>query len=259
MGEVFKPTSRRSFVARAAAALSMPALVGRSAPADEPAAAKSTGQSISVAVVTGGHAYDVINFHRLFRSLAGVEAVIQHMDDFASSPPQVRESYDAVLFYTMLMQGPANEGQPWYAGRPKDALERLGSTPQGIFVLHHALLAYPQWPVWSEIVGIADRKFGYHIGQKLHVNVVDAQHPITRGMHDWDMIDETYTMAKPGGESKILLTVEHPKSMKAIGWTRQFKKSRVFCLESGHDNQTWANAGFREVLRRGLLWCAGKA
>ena len=78
-------------------------------------------------------------------------------------------------------------------------------------------------------------------------------------MQSWDMIDETYTMAEPGGESRILLTIEHPKSMKAIGWTRQYKKSRVFCLESGHDNQTWANAGFREVLRRGLLWCAHTA
>ena len=137
-----------------------------------------------------------------------------------------RMAYAAVLFYIMLMQGPTNEGHLWYAGRPKDALEHLGSTPQGIFVLHHALLAYPQWPVWSEIVGIADRKFGYHIGQKIHVNVADAQ---------------------------------HPKSMKAIGWARQYKKSRVFCLESGHDNQCWANASFREVLRRGLLWCARKA
>jgi len=138
------------------AALSMPALLCRSASAAEPAAVKSKGETITVAVVTGGHAYDVFNFHRLFRSLSGVEAIIQHMDDFASSPLEVRESYNAVLFYIMLMQGPTNEGQPWYAGRPKDALEHLGSTPQGIFVLHHALLAYPQWPVWSELVGIAD-------------------------------------------------------------------------------------------------------
>jgi type 1 glutamine amidotransferase len=46
--------------------------------------------------------------------------------------------------------------------------------------------------------------------------------------------------------------------MKTIGWTRQYKKSRVFCFESGHDNQTWVSPEFREVLRRGLLWCARK-
>lgn len=40
---------------------------------------------ITVAVITGGHSYDVMSFQRLFRSLDGVEAYIQHMDDFATS------------------------------------------------------------------------------------------------------------------------------------------------------------------------------
>jgi len=244
---------RRAGVAGLAAAggLSCPALGAEAKPAPQHI-------PITVAVVTGGHAYDVPNFHKLFAALPGVNAVIQHMDDFASSPAAVRDSYDAVCFYIMLMQGPANEGLPWYAGRPKDALEHLGSTPQGILVLHHALLAYPQWPAWSEIVGIKDRKFGYHMNQKLFVKVTDPAHPITRDMAAWEMIDETYTMADAGPDSQILLTVDHPKSMKTIGWTRQYKKSRVFCFESGHDSQTWVNAGFRQVLYRGLLWCAGK-
>ncbi len=249
-------SSRREFLRRTSLA-GLAAAGGLSAFTPAAAADAASGDvPINVAVVTGGHAYDVVNFHKLFRAIPGVNAVIQHMDDFASSPANVRDGYDAVCFYIMLMQSPTNEGLPWYSGRPKDALEHLGATPQGILVLHHALLAYPQWLVWSEIVGIKDRKFGYHMGQKLHINVADAQHPITQGLQPWDMVDETYTMADAGPDSKILLTVDHPKSMKTIGWTREYKKSRVFCLESGHDNQTWVNAGFREVLRRGLLWCA---
>jgi uncharacterized protein len=250
--------SRRDFLRRASVAgFAAGGLSGLALGAEAESAAANT-PAINVAVVTGGHSYDVVNFHKLFGSLPGVNAVIQHMDDFAASPANVRDSYDAVCFYIMLMQGPTDQGQPWYAGRPKDALEHLGSTPQGILVLHHALLAYPQWPVWSDIVGIKDRKFGYQMGQKLHINVLDAQHPITQGMSAWDMIDETYSMADAGPDSKVLLTVEHPKSMKTIGWTRQHKKARVFCYESGHDNQTWVNAGFRQVLQRGLLWCAAK-
>ena len=42
------------------------------------------------------------------------------------------------------------EGQPWWAGKPKAALERIGQTEQGIVVLHHAILAYPEWPLWAE-------------------------------------------------------------------------------------------------------------
>jgi len=257
MNKTTQPMNRRSFVKHSAfAALAAPALAPSSvAGAETP---KTAAPPLKVAVVTSGHSYDVPNFHRLFRALPGVEAFIQHMDDFASSPVEVRDGYAVVLFYIMLMQGPSNEGLPWYAGRPKDALEHLGATAQGIVVLHHALLAYPQWPVWSALVGIADRKFGFHMGQTLQVQVTHRNHPMTRGLAPWTMGDETYTMAEPGEGSEILLTVEHAKSMKALAWTRSYKKSRVFCLQSGHDNVTWANAGFREVLHRGLRWCAGQ-
>ena len=122
--------------------------------------------------------------------------------------------------------------------------------------MHHALLAYLQSPLWSELVGIPDRKFGFDHDQTLQVQVANADHPITRGMKSWEMIDETYNMASAGEGSTILLTVNHPKSMKTIAWTRQYKKARVFCTESGHDNQTWVNPNFKQVLRRGILWSA---
>lgn len=213
--------------------------------------------AIRAAVVTGGHSYDVLKFHELFRSLDGIDTYIQHMDDFASSSEETRDSYDTVLFYIMLMEGPADDGLPWYAGRPKTALEHLGETGQGIVVLHHAILAYPQWEVWEQIVGIQDRGFGFDIGQSIHVDIANRDHAITRGLSAWDMIDEAYTMASPGEDSEILLSVDHPKSMEHIAWARQYKNSRVFCFQSGHDDDTWQDASFREVLRRGIRWSAG--
>jgi len=241
---------RRSFLARSAlAALAAPCLEPPFLAAAAPAS--SSAAAWRVAVVTGGHAYDVLNFHKLFRTLAGVDAYIQHMDDFTATPEAVRDQYAVVVFYHMLMAGPSD-------GPVKAALEHLGATAQGVLILHHALLAYPQWPVWSELVGIADRKFGFHYNQTLQVQPAHAAHPITRGLTPWEMGDETYTMASAGEGSEILLTVEHPKSMKTLAWSRSYKKARVFCLQSGHDNLTWANAGFREVLHRGLRWCAGR-
>ena len=98
-----------------------------------------------------------------------------------------------------------------------------------------------------------DRSFGAHAGKSLHVEIADASHPITRDLSDWDMLDETYTMAEPAADDNVLLTVKHSQSMEAIAWNREHKNSRVFCFQSGHDNQTWADAGFQEVLRRGIF------
>lgn len=213
-------------------------------------------ENIKTAVITGGHSFDVLGFHALFRGLAGIDTYIQHIDDFAASEEAVRDSYDVVLFYFFIQAGPADEGQPWYAGHPKTALEHLGETAQGIVVMHHGLLAYRDWPVWGEIVGIQDRSFTYAHGQKVPVSIAQPDHPITQGLSDWEMIDETYAMADAGAGSEILLTTTHPKSMRTLAWTRIYKNARVFCTASGHDNQTYANPMFQTVLARGIRWAA---
>lgn len=217
-------------------------------------------ESIKVAVVTGGHRYDVPNFHQLFRQMPDLDVYIQHIEDFASSSREVREAYDVLLFYIMMVEGPTDEGLPGYAGKPKSALAQLGQTAQGIFLLHHALLAYPHWPVWHALTGLTEpwAGFGYEHDRTLQVHIADPDHPITQGLKPWEMIDETYQMNEPDGDSHILLTLEAERSMRAIGWTRHYKQSRVFCLQSGHDNQTWQNAQFRTLIQRGILWCAGK-
>ncbi|GAF94907.1 unnamed protein product, partial [marine sediment metagenome] len=222
----------------------------------EMTAAGAEADPIRLAVVTGAHPYDVLGFHSLFSDLEGVVAYVQHMDDFTSSPDEVRGGYDVVLFYTMLMDTPKDEGVPWYQGTPRTALESLGQTEQGICILHHALLAYPDWGVWSRLVGIEDRTFGFHLDQSIRLEIANPVHPIIDGVQSWDMVDETYTMCGAGEDSEILLTAEHPKSMKTIAWTRRHGKSRVFCFQSGHDDTTWANADFRKVLGRGIRWCA---
>ena len=44
--------------------------------------------------------------------------------------------------------------------------------------------------------------------------------------------------------------------MRTLAWTRTHNNARVFCFQSGHDNQTWQNRAFREVLSRGIHWTA---
>ena len=212
---------------------------------------------LQVAVITGGHSFDVIGFHQFFRAIAGIDFYIQHMDDFVTSSPAVRESYDVLLFYHMLRESPIDEGQPWYAGKPLTVLSHLGETGQGICLWHHALVAYRQWSTWRALVGIPDLSSTFHKDQVLPIQIADPHHPITQGLANWTMTEETYVMAEPPpDENHLLLTVEHPQSMHALAWTRSYKQSRIFCLQPGHDRQTWQNEHFQTVMTRGLLWCA---
>lgn len=219
---------------------------------------KNSAVPIRVAVVTGHHPFDVPEFHGMFRRLNGVDAYIQHLEDFVSASPETRAGYDCILFYNMHMETPGAETD-WWDKSTLPVLEQLGKTTQGIFLLHHAILAYRQWRFWADVVGIPDRRFtSYHIDQSIHVEIADPQHPITQGLAPWDMIDETYLMEDVDDPNHPLLTTKHPNSMSTLAWIRTFGNARVFCLQCGHDNQAYSNPNFQQVVERGLLWCAGK-
>jgi hypothetical protein len=159
----------------------------------------------------------------VFRHLPDVDFYPQAIDEFTAEP-EIAAAYDVVLFYTMHRFQPGDE-LPWYQEKLFSTLEQLGRKNQGIGILHHSLVAFPQWSFWSELVGIAEREtIQAHWGETVSTQVQDAQHPITQGITGWTMRDETYQMAEPedDGNNHILLTTNHPKSMKALAWTRTF-------------------------------------
>jgi hypothetical protein len=213
---------------------------------------------LNLAVITGAKSFDVIGFHRLFWSLKGINSYVQHIDDFASSSEAVRSGYDGVLFFFWLKEDPTDDGLPEYCGKPKSAIEHLTQTGQGIIVLHHALLAYPEWSFWDAIVGIDNRELAkYQHDENIRIEVVDKPHPITHGLSDWSMIDETYLMPDALKDKDILLQTQHKQSMKTLAWAHQYASNNIFCFQSGHDAQAWEDKNFKNVLERGIKWSCG--
>lgn len=216
----------------------------------------STG-NIRLALVTGGHSFQVPPLYQVFRHLSDVDFYPQAIDEFTAEP-EIAAAYDVVLFYTMHCFQPGDE-LPWYQGKLFSTLEQLGHKNQGIGILHHSLVAFPQWSFWSELVGITEREtIAAYCGETVSTHVQDAQHPITQGITSWIMRDETYQMAEPDedGSNHILLTTNHPKSMKALAWTRTFRGSRVFCYQAGHDAAAFGDSNFQRVQHNALRWLA---
>ena len=212
---------------------------------------------LRVALVTGGHAFDVPNFYQLFRQLPGIDAYPQHIEHFASSTAEVRDAYDAAVFYGMDRGVPEDDG-PHFAGKPKAAIERLVERGQGVVVLHHALLAWEKWDLWNQLIGFDNRNFKYKEGLHLNVEVADDKHAITRGLETFAIVDEGYILhGDYDGKGDLLLTVDHENAMEHVAWARQHGKCRVFCLALGHDNEAWTNPDFQRILSRGIAWSAG--
>ena len=202
---------------------------------------------MKIAVVTGEHGFREKDFDAVFQNMKGIDFIREDLDVFVHDPNQ--KDYETVVFY--------NFHRPYPTEAQAKTILELTERGQGIVILHHAILAFPEWDAYSDMCGIDDRAdFGYFPKQTLQVQVIDTSHPITEGLADWEMGDETYTMKSAGDDSTILLTVDHPNSMDVLGWAREYGNSRIFCLQSGHDNVTYSNPNFREVLRRGIEWCA---
>jgi type 1 glutamine amidotransferase len=208
-----------------------------------------------IAVITGHHGFDVVAFHDLFRRMEGIDAYVQPLEDWSREVAGGR-AYDAHVFYNMHRMAP-EEAPGGEATRR--AIDSLGHGA-GIVVLHHAILAFEGDAVWDDIVGMSGTRMidGYEHDERLQVRIADGEHPITAGLTDFDIIDETYDYRDvEGADSRVLLTVEHRNSMSTLAWTRQYKESRVFNLVLGHDGQAFENPTFQQVLRRGICWSAG--
>jgi type 1 glutamine amidotransferase len=133
---------------------------------------------------------------------------------------------------------------------------------QGIILLHHALLSFQGWEPYTEISGVRQRGAGglfrYTQGQTVNGRVSAAGHPITEGVEDFSIVDETYIIGEPEESgNQILVTTDNEMSIKNIAWVRQYKNSRVFCYASGHDNNAYSNEGFRRILHNAIKWTAG--
>ena len=221
-----------------------------------------SSEKIKVAVITGHHPYEVVALQAFFRSLPEIDAYPQNLEDFVTDEGGSRSEYEAVVFYNYHLPTPGNEQFP-LGGNVREVLEQLGETDQGIFVLHHAILAYPDWPLWQQIVGSIypngmDPSREVLQDQRVSIQNVASDHPITEGLRAFEIVDETYPASEPGDGSEVLLTTNHPESMKTMAWTRTYKNARVFCYQSGHDNVAFNNTSFQTVVTRGIQWCARK-
>jgi len=207
---------------------------------------------LRLAVITGGLPFDVLGFHALLHRVCAqdIDAYPQHLEDLAAAPDTALQQYDAALFYFFPQAGPRDEA----GSRPGAAIAQLLRAGAGLVVWHHALLAYPRWSVWDEVVGCGGRDaFSFHPGQEVRV-APSPTHAITAQVPGWTMCDETYVM--PEADGAPLLETDCPRSQRRLAWTRQVGTSRVVCLQPGHDHQCWRMPGFQQVLRGSIRWSA---
>lgn len=211
---------------------------------------------LKVAVLIENHPHDVVSFRKMLDSFEDCDCYVQPIDLFVQDDDN-RDSYDVALWYNMNWDEP-KEGTVLR----KYMEEKIGSTKQGIVLIHHAMLTFQGWSLYTDVCGISDRggdHFRYHQNEEVRQHILPVECSITAGVEDFTVYDETYSIGEPDQEGNtILITTDNESGVHNIAWTRQYKNSRVFAYLSGHDNATYGDPNFRKIIHQGIKWAANK-
>lgn len=242
--------------------LAIAGLLAGGALAAEPAAPvpAATPAKVRVLLTYGGHAFQEKEFFAMWDALPGIVYERAPLPQAAGRlTPALAKDFDVVAMYDMAAT---------FTPEQQKAAAALFESGVGLVSLHHNLGAQRDWDGWRTIVGgkylfkdttydgKAYPKSTYSHDEEMPVTIADAAHPITAGLKDFVIHDETYGGYRVEPDAHVLLRTTHPKSTPELMWVRQNGRSRVVYLQLGHDAKAWANPAFPELLVRSLRWAA---
>ena len=210
-----------------------------------------------VLFITGGHEYDKEQFSEMLSKLPVTYEHVEHPNAHAMLKADKIAKYDVVLLYDMPKEI-SEEAQADFI-----AMLEKG---KGLVVLHHAFCSYDYWPEYTKIVGgryhhfpwekdgVAQRVSTFKHDVTFDVKVEDKNHPITKGINDFQITDETYGNTEILSTVHPLLSTNTPTNAPLVGWTNQYGNSRIVTLTLGHDHLAWENKAFIQLLSQSILW-----
>ena len=216
-------------------------------------------KTIRVLVITGGHDYKAEQFNQMLSSLG--ENISYQIAELPAAYdmflPENRTNYDVLVFYHMWQK---------ITGEQAKVFAECISQGKPLVALHHSICAYDDWPEYFNIIGgkyfhkpttVNGKVYqacSYIHDVHFNVKVVDPKNPVTIGIPDFEIFDETYKGYYVEDGVTPLLTTDEPSSTPIIGWTKYYGKARVVTLQSGHDAPTFENPNFRKLLKQSIEW-----
>jgi putative membrane-bound dehydrogenase-like protein len=122
--------------------------------------------------------------------------------------------------------------------------------------VHCASYCFHNSPKLIELLG---GQFKRHGVGTFRTQIQKPDHPIMKGFKGFESWDETYVHHKHNEKDRIVLSVHEEKGQsEPWTWVRRHGQGRVFYTAWGHDQRTWSNPGFHDLLQRGIAWAVGE-
>lgn len=181
----------------------------------------------------------------LFNQSLGREKIrMQYHEDLNLLTDAGLAQFDAVMLY-------ANYDQI----TPEQEASLLRFVEQGgaFLPVHSASACFGHSDAFVKLVG---GRFNSHGFETFTTRVAPGQenHPILRGYKGFETKDETYVHRDHNEDGRTVLML---REQEPWTWVREQGKGRVFYTAYGHDQATWGQLAFHDLLIRGILWSVG--
>lgn len=226
---------------------------GAALAADAPAGAAAQPPcqtKLKLLVVAGGHGFPVKPFRAVFEGFADMECtfVDEKQGGEAFDDPG-KLDYDAILLYNYMKKPSEKQWENFL---------KLLDRGVGLVILHHAIYGYRPLPEYQKVVGVTSWLTGAKDDVAMKIHVEDPEHPITKGLQDFSITDETYQGHQLDPAMHVLLTTDEPTNAKAIAWVHTYCKSPVCYFQLGHDAKAYDTPQFAAILGQAIRWSAGR-
>lgn len=192
------------------------------------------------------------------KPVSDIETVIVRADDPWSEGPELIAEADGVVLFL-------SEGAKWIQSDPRrmQAMVKLAERQGGLVVLHWGMGTRDAEFIegfvnlFGGCHGGPDRK--YQVLANAQVNIVDAKHPVVRGVKPFRLLREEFyyrlKFAKPESTITSLLQTEIEGNPETVCWAWQRPDGgRSFGFSGGHFHANWERLQYRRLMAQAVLW-----
>lgn len=149
--------------------------------------------------------------------------------------------------------GPGSEYM-WMMPEQERAVVEFVERGGGFLNLHNSMGLYPDGGPYLKLVG--GRYIGHGPLERFRVEVVDREHPITRGVEDFSVADEQHTPPYDNERVHLLLKNRSDDGREAAaGWCYEPGRGRLVHLANGHTREALAHPMYQRLLAGAIRWC----
>jgi putative membrane-bound dehydrogenase-like protein len=176
--------------------------------------------------------------------IRGIDLV--YTDDLNDLNTQNLNRYDVLLLYANWLK---------IAPEQEKALIDYVESGHGFAPIHCGSYCFLNSPRITALIGA---RFKSHKTGVFEETIVQPDHPIEKGLNPIESWDETYVHEMHNEKDRTVLSYRVEGDHKEpYTWVRTQGKGRVFYTAWGHDQRTWTNSDFVNLLERGIRWAAG--